>query len=196
MTESGSQQLEFAAWLQQFRDASNLADEPNTEDVSSHADDSSVEEESSIKKESSYFKMLVSGAQQQTNLLREILDLHKSDQQKKIDKEIRSKQKNRLSFKRQLLVDAAGALAIVAALIGGGVLEVLLSPAWAQIGADSALGACQDRGNCEMWRSFFVITASTAFSLSIIVLLMTLGGEFSLKECLFINFSSTFICFV
>lgn len=89
--------------------------------------------------------------------------------------------RQRRATQRRHLIDAGSALAIVAALVGGGVLEVLLSPAWAQISANEAIGACHDSGNCEFWRTLFLITASTAFCLDILALLLTVGGEFSVE---------------
>lgn len=83
------------------------------------------------------------------------------------------------------MIDAGSALAIVAALIGGGVLEVLLSPAWAQVAASASVGACRDWESnspsawdtCETWRSIFLISSSTAFFLDILALLLTVGGK-------------------
>ena len=226
MTESGTS-ADAAAQKINLQDNSSLLQMPES---IADADAEKVK----LENESSSLQMSESGAAAQTNLLQQILDLFKVDQQKKRDNEEKIRQekiedkkrmrlekqneekrfreekeneekkfkeekqneenrlklKERRSIKRRHLVDTAGSLAIVAALIGGGVLEVLLSPAWAQIAAENAVGSCQDRGNCEMWRSWFVITASTAFCLDIIVLLLTFGGEFSVKGCLFINFSS------
>ena len=181
MTESGTS-ADAAAQKINLQDNSSLLQMPE-----SIADAEKVKFENG----SSSLQMSESGAQQQTNLLQEIRDLHKADQQENLDDEQRTRVEKlnneerlrHMPLKRRHLIDTAGALAIVAALVGGGVLLVLISPAWAQIGAESALGACQDRGNCEMWRSLFVVSASTAFYLDIIVLLLTLGGAFSLSGC-------------
>ena len=86
-------------------------------------------------------------------------------------------QRLRRDTQRRHLIDAGSALAIVAALIGGGVLDVLLSPAWAQVSATSAVGACQDCDSCEFWRSLFLITASAAFCFDMFALVLTVGGK-------------------
>jgi ankyrin repeat protein len=102
--------------------------------------------------------------------------------------------RQRRAIHRRHLVDAGSALAIVAALIGGGVLEVLLSPAWAQVSADTAVGACSYCGECfgcegcgdacETWRSIFLGTASTAFCLDILALLLTVGAIMGVSRLL------------
>lgn len=76
--------------------------------------------------------------------------------------------------KRQKVAEVAGALAIIAALFGGGLLSVLLTPAWAQLKPEDINGYCRVIGNCDIWIIGFWISASLSFAMTVASLLMTI----------------------
>lgn len=93
--------------------------------------------------------------------------------------------------KRDHVSQVGSALSLVAALVGGGVLQVLLSPDWAEYGAEIALanssscaegactlatiGYCHDAGSCSKWRIIFGITAGLSFTLTMMTLMMAIA---------------------
>lgn len=97
-----------------------------------------------------------------------------------------AKKEGRRQATRHHLAEVGGALSIVAALVGSGLLAVLLSPAWTQAATENAGGVCKDWGdeNCEMWRSVLGVTASLSFVLTMITLLLTIGVVLGLGFCL------------
>lgn len=68
------------------------------------------------------------------------------------------------------------ALALVAALVGGGLLEVMLSPVWAQINTDEGMetGACKEYNNCAQWRIAFSVSCAFSFAMAVITLVDTI----------------------
>jgi hypothetical protein len=82
--------------------------------------------------------------------------------------------------RRRGLGEVGAALAIVAALIGGAVLEVLLSPTWVQLKEEETNGAClvgDDYSSCRVWRRVFSVGSTMSFGMSMVTLLFTLGGN-------------------
>lgn len=93
-------------------------------------------------------------------------------------------------------LQVGAALALVAALVGGGLLAVLLSPVWAQIITEENMetGACRDSGTCKEWRVVFAISAAFSFAMAVITLIMTIVVVLGMHQLLALAISAFILC--